>query len=129
MLPASPVGDFQTPARILIPKLVRSRDAWKAKATQRKKDRKALQIRVRDLIASRDRHRQRAQTLNEALEVARLQLDHAQQQLQQMQHQLQQTQQEREQLQARLDSVAALGAAVLPVSATGVTDTEKKTPT
>ena len=44
---------FRTPPRILIPKLVRSRDAWKAKATTRKTQRKALEIRVRDLEASR----------------------------------------------------------------------------
>ena len=52
---------FRTPPRILIPKLVESRDAWKAKATERK----ALQIRVRDLEASRDQHRQRADKLQQ----------------------------------------------------------------
>lgn len=56
---------FRTPPRILIPKLVRSRDAWKAKATTRKTQRKALEIRVRDLEASRDLHRQRAEQLQE----------------------------------------------------------------
>ena len=54
---------FRTPPRILIPKLVRSRDAWKAKAADRKAQRKALEIRVRDLEASRDRHRQLAEQL------------------------------------------------------------------
>ena len=56
---------FRTPPRILIPKLVESRDAWKAKATERKAQRKALQIRVRDLEASRDQHRQRADKLQQ----------------------------------------------------------------
>jgi len=56
---------FRTPPRILIPKLVRSRDAWKAKATNRKAQRKALEIRVRDLEASRDLHRQRAEQLQQ----------------------------------------------------------------
>ena len=56
---------FRTPPRILIPKLVRSRDAWKAKATTRKTQRKALEIRVRDLEVSRDLHRQRAEQLQE----------------------------------------------------------------
>ena len=56
---------FRTPPRILIPKLVESRDAWKAKATERKAQRKALQIRVRDLEASRDQHRQRADELQQ----------------------------------------------------------------
>ena len=53
------------PPRILIPKLTRSRDAWKAKATQRKAQRKALQIRVRDLTVSRESHRQRADLLQQ----------------------------------------------------------------
>lgn len=56
-------SDFQTPPRILIPKLLRSRDAWKAKATARKAQRKTLEIRVRDFTASRDLHRQRAEQL------------------------------------------------------------------
>jgi len=56
---------FRTPPRILIPKLVRSRDVWKAKATTRKTQRKALEIRVRDLDASRDLHRQRAEQLQQ----------------------------------------------------------------
>lgn len=75
---------FRTPPRILIPKLVRSRDAWKAKATRRKQQRKALLIRVRDLSASRLRHRQRADRLARELEQVRLQLRHTQQQLQQL---------------------------------------------
>jgi predicted nucleic acid-binding Zn-ribbon protein len=45
--------------------LVRSRDAWKAKATTRKTQRKALEIRVRDLEVSRDLHRQRVEQLQE----------------------------------------------------------------
>ena len=81
---------FQTPPRILIPKLVRSREAWKAKATERKAQRKALQIRVRDLVASRERHRQRADQLQDQLDQARLQLEH-------VRHQ-------RDQLQTRLDA-------------------------
>ncbi len=56
---------FRTPPRILIPKLVRSRDAWKAKATDRKAQRKALEIRVRDLEASRNLHQQRAEQLQQ----------------------------------------------------------------
>ena len=63
-------SEFQTPPRILIPKLVASRDAWKAKATARKAQRKALEIRVRDLETSRDLHRQKADQLGQR--VARL---------------------------------------------------------
>jgi chromosome segregation ATPase len=102
---------FQTPPRILIPKLVRSRDAWKDKATRRKAQNKALQIRVRDLTASRLRHRQRADRLSQQLEQLRLQLDHTQQQLAQVRA-------EREALQARLVSPSSPlpgTAAALPV--------------
>jgi len=51
---------FQTPARILIPKLVASRAGWKGKAGERKRRLKAAQIRVRDLEASRQRWHDRA---------------------------------------------------------------------
>lgn len=60
-------ADFLTPPRILIPKLVRSRDAWKAKASARKAQRKALEIRVRDLEASRELHRQRVGQLQQRI--------------------------------------------------------------
>jgi hypothetical protein len=92
-------ASFQTPPRILIPKLVRSRDAWKAKATQRKQQGKALRIRVRDLVASRLRHRQRADRLAQERDQLRLQLQHTQQQLEQFR--------QREALQARADGPAA----------------------
>lgn len=84
---AAPLA-FQTPPRILIPKLVRSRDAWKDKATRRKAHNKALQVRVRDLTASRLRHRQRADRLAEQLDQLRLRLEHTQQQLHQARRQL-----------------------------------------
>lgn len=126
MIAEEPVADFLTPPRILIPKLVKSRDAWKAKATQRKKQRKALQIRVRDLLASRLQHRERANSLRQDLEVARLQLEHAQQQLDQLKRQLQLTQQERDQFQARLDSVPVATAVVPAPSDTAVDDSAKK---
>ena len=66
---------FRTPPRILIPKLVRSRNAWKAKATTRKTQRKALEIRVRDLDASRNLHRQRAEQLRQRVTQLEAQLD------------------------------------------------------
>lgn len=53
--------EFQTPPRILIPKLVKSRDGWKLKANQRKRKLKSAKVRVRDLEASRDAWRARAQ--------------------------------------------------------------------
>lgn len=54
---------FQTPPRILVPMLVQSHDARTAKATARKAQRKALEIRVRDLETSYPPHRQRAEAL------------------------------------------------------------------
>jgi hypothetical protein len=66
---------FRTPPRILIPKLVRSRDAWKAKAPTRKTQRKALEIRVRDLEVSRELHRQRAEQLQERVTQLEARLD------------------------------------------------------
>jgi hypothetical protein len=84
----APPAAFQTPPRILIPKLVRSRDAWKEKATQRKRQNKALQVRVRDLTASRLRHRQRADHRARQLDHLRLQLEHTRQQLHKAQQQL-----------------------------------------
>jgi hypothetical protein len=51
---------FRTPTRILIPKLVKSRDGWKTKAQERKKRLKAARIRNRDLEASRAAWRERA---------------------------------------------------------------------
>ena len=78
---------FLTPPRILIPKLLRSRDAWKIKATQRKAQRKALQIRVRDLTASRACHRSRADDLQLRLDELQLQHDHVRQQRDQLQAQ------------------------------------------
>ncbi len=70
-------SEFRTPPRILIPKLVRSRDAWKAKAAERKAQRKALEVRVRDLEASRDRHRADADSLRERVADLTARLDAA----------------------------------------------------
>ena len=58
---------FRTPARILIPKLVKSRDGWKTKANERKKRLKAARIRNRDLEASRTVWRQRATAAEERI--------------------------------------------------------------
>lgn len=72
----STVPTFRTPTRILVPKLVKSRDGWKAKANERKKRLKAARIRMRDLEASRQVWRQRAETAEE--QVAGSQQQHAQ---------------------------------------------------
>lgn len=46
---------FRTPPRILIPKLEKSRDQWKAKAAAAKVKLHARRIRIRDLELSRER--------------------------------------------------------------------------
>lgn len=73
----TPATKFQTPARILIPKLVKSRDSWKDKATKRKAQRKVLEVRVRDLEVSRAHHRQRAEQLQQQVAQLEQQLANA----------------------------------------------------
>ena len=51
--------EFRTPVRILVPKLLKSRDGWKAKCQRRRVQNKALKINVRDVSASRDSWRQK----------------------------------------------------------------------
>ncbi len=72
---------FQTPARILIPKLVASRDGWKCKAGDRKRRLKAARIRIRDLEASRQRWHDRADAAERKVEELCEQLEQAQQAL------------------------------------------------
>ena len=52
-------SEFRTPPRILIPKLVISRDKWKAKATARKRQFHKERIRSRDLTLSRQLWKER----------------------------------------------------------------------
>ena len=79
--PANPL--FRSPPRILIPKLVHSRDTWKAKAGQRKRQLKAAQIRGRDLGLSRQRWKERAVASEQRVQELQRQLDQTQQQLDQ----------------------------------------------
>jgi chromosome segregation ATPase len=62
LVPDSPRTRFRSPPRILIPKLVKSRDHWKASSLLRKHHLKLAQLKIRDLSRSRDtwksRHRQ-----------------------------------------------------------------------
>jgi chromosome segregation ATPase len=57
--------NFRTPVRILLPKLLKSRDGWKAKSHQRKAELKTAKIKIRDLLASRNKWRERAKQLQE----------------------------------------------------------------
>src|SRR5260370_14314114 len=54
---------FRPPLRILVPKLLKSRDSWKAKSDRRKAKLKAASIKIRDCSPSRDRWRERAELL------------------------------------------------------------------
>ena len=56
---------FRTPIRILLPKLLKSRNGWKAKSDRRKAELKAAKIKIRDCSASRDRWRQKTEQLQE----------------------------------------------------------------
>jgi chromosome segregation ATPase len=75
------IPTFRTPARILIPKLVKSRDGWKAKANERKKRLKAARIRIRDLVNSRDHWKDKAHAAENRNAELQRQLEQAQQDL------------------------------------------------
>ena len=66
-------SDFRTPPRILFPKLVRSRERWKAKASARQRRYRKEQIRSRDLSLSRQRWKSRALAAEQELQDLRLQ--------------------------------------------------------
>lgn len=72
---------FLTPPRILIPKLVKSRDGWKNKAGLRKKRLKAARIRIRDLENSRDNWKTRVVDAESQLGELKKQLEQTQQEL------------------------------------------------
>ena len=69
---------FLTPPRILIPKLVRSRDGWKKRAGERKRQAKSLTVRVRDLENSRANWKARARQAEAQLQQVQPQLQEAQ---------------------------------------------------
>ena len=50
---AESANEYLTPARILLPRVLKARDGWKAKCQRRRAQVKALQINVRDLTNSR----------------------------------------------------------------------------
>ena len=71
-------NDFRTPPRILIPKLVISRDKWKVKATDRKHRLHKEKIRSRDLSHSRKQWKDRALAAELEIQELRLQLERSQ---------------------------------------------------
>jgi chromosome segregation ATPase len=78
---------FRTPLRILFPKLLKSRDGWKAKSDRRKAQLKAAKIKIRDCSASRDMWRERAERLAQENQQLRQQLEDAEREHTQMQAQ------------------------------------------
>jgi len=91
----APVPPFRSPPRILLPKLVASRDAWKRKATKRKTQLKAEQIRSRDLATSRELWKARARAAEENTHARAEQLRQTQAQLQHAQDLIAQLQDEK----------------------------------
>ncbi len=79
---------FRTPLHILVPKILKSRDGWKAKSDRRKAKLKAAKITIRDCSASRDKWRKRAEEFAQENRQLREQLEHAQRERTQMQAQL-----------------------------------------
>jgi chromosome segregation ATPase len=75
------LNEFRTPVRILLPKILKSRDDWKAKCQLRRAQNKTLKIKVRDLVASRDSWRQKSEELQ-------AQYDQLQGEYRQLQHRL-----------------------------------------
>jgi chromosome segregation ATPase len=68
---------FSTPVRILLPKLFKSRDDWKAKSHERTAQLKSAKIKIRDLSVSRDRWRERTEQLHEQNEQLQERLENA----------------------------------------------------
>jgi chromosome segregation ATPase len=81
-------NSFRTPLRILLPKVIKSRDAWKTKSDRRKAKLKAAKITIRDCTASRDRWRERAEQFAQENRKLREQLEQAQRERTQLQAQL-----------------------------------------
>jgi hypothetical protein len=79
----NPLPTFRSPPRILIPKLVHSRDRWKEKAADRKRQLKQAQIRSRDLALSRQCWKERALNAEQQIQSLRQNLAQAHHHLEQ----------------------------------------------
>ena len=85
LTPTTSTNDFRTPPRILIPKLVISRDKWKVKATLRKRRLHKEKIRTRDLSLSRQQWKDRALAAELKTQELQLRLERSQADLAQAQ--------------------------------------------
>jgi len=72
---------FRTPLRILVPKILKSRDDWKAKSDRRKVKLKSAQIKIRDVTLSRERWRRLAESAQEQVRSLQEQLQQSQAEL------------------------------------------------
>ena len=88
----TPTNDFRTPSRILIPKLVRSRDQWKAKATARKRQYHKERIHSRDLKLSRQLWKDRVRGAEQKVQQLQQQFQRAEEDLAQARSQIAQLQ-------------------------------------
>lgn len=88
----TPASVFLTPSRILIPKLVRSRDRWKAKATARKRQYHKERIHSRDLKLSRQLWKDRARGAEQKVQQLQQQFQRAEEDLAQARSQIAQLQ-------------------------------------
>jgi chromosome segregation ATPase len=86
--PTTRLRNYRTPVSILVPKLVQSRDQWKAKSDRRKHQLKLANLTIRDLSLSRDSWREKYKQLQD--------------QNHNLQQQLEQLQSERDQAQVAL---------------------------
>jgi hypothetical protein len=76
--------------RILLPKLLKSRDGWKAKSDRRKAQLRAARIKIRDCSASRDMWRQRAEQRAEQARQLQERAERAERELEQARTELEQ---------------------------------------
>jgi len=72
---------FRTPLRILVPKILKSRDDWKAKSDRRKAHLKSAQIKIRDLTLSREHWKEEARGTQEQVRQLHEQLQQSQREL------------------------------------------------
>jgi hypothetical protein len=95
------LNNFRTPIRILLPKLLNSRDAWKTKSHQRKAQLKAAKIKIRDLDISRTRWRKQHQQLHADHQVLQAQYQQLHSEHAQLKQRLADAERERERDEAR----------------------------
>jgi len=85
---------FQSPIRVLLPKILKSRDDWKDKCQRRRAQNKTLTIKIRDLTASRETWRAKHVSLLAEQQKLQSERDQFQIEREQLRQQLQVAEQE-----------------------------------